>query len=144
MTDIFARIAMQHDQRPHRAGQVDYLLSRLNLLEPQDRVLLELHFAHQVNYNQLAHARGTSPKTIARQVRSLTRRLMADDYVALAARMDDFTTEELAVAYDHYLLGLGYRSIARKRQLAQKQARRVIRRLDEWLQKHRSVRELPS
>ena len=123
------RLPAQADRRPIRAGELDRLLSRMALLNAEDRLLLEMHLEHGVTYEQMARICGVHPSTVARRVRQITRRLLADEYITIVRHRRQFRPDELAVAYDRYLLALGYRAIARRRQLGTKKVRQIIRHL---------------
>lgn len=133
MTEVMEKLAGEDDRRQQRRGQIDRLLDRLEYLEGEERVLLEMRFRHGLTFGQLALLTGHSRKTITGLIRRLARRLVAREYITIVAHGDRFSGEELQVAYDHYLLGMGYRRIAAKRDIKAHQVRLIVRQLHEWI-----------
>jgi len=122
------------DQRAVRAGQMDLLRLRLELLEGQEKLLVEAYICHGFSFRQLARLQGVRESKIARQIKGLIQRLMGKEYISIIRNRDRFHACELKVAYDYYLLRLGYRTIAQKRGMSQYQVRKTIGRLKRWLE----------
>ena len=117
------------------AYRVECLQLRLGLLEPDDRILLEMHLNHQVRFKQLEILTGISARKLARRAKSLADRLAGETYISFVRQRDRFSEADLQVAYDHYILGLGYRQIAGKRRLATSQVRIILKHLGEHLKR---------
>jgi len=122
-------MSVEVDRRQERAGQVDVLLMRLELLEPRDRVLVEAYIKHNVPVRLLALLSGRRQQSVARQMKRLIGRVLAEEYITIVRNKDMFSRKELNVAYDCFLLGLGYRAIAVKRKLNKSATRKIIRTL---------------
>ena len=54
MGQISGNISTRSNRLKDRLAQIDFLEGRMGLLEPKDRVWLELHFCHNVSYLQIA------------------------------------------------------------------------------------------
>ena len=127
MGGIFENMAEQSDCRCKEVADIDFLLLRMEMLEPGDRVAMEMHFCHNVSFSQIAKLSGVSVGTVSRRIGKMTERLLADDYITILRNRSDYSRCELDVAYDHFLLGMGYRTIAVKRRLGTSVVRRIIR-----------------
>jgi len=128
-------ISAEGDRLPGLAQQVDYLLLRLDLLEPQDRTLMVMRFRHGISCWRLARMAGLCTNHVLRRTDALAQRLMGREYVTVLRNKERFSTLDLEVAYDRYLLGYGYRRISSKRHIGQAEARRIVGNLDRWLVK---------
>jgi hypothetical protein len=122
-------MSVEVDRRQEWAGQVDVLLMRLELLELRDRVLVEAYIKHNVPVRLLALLSGRRRESVARQMKRLIGRVLAEEYITIVRNKDMFSRKELDVAYDCFLLGLGYRAIAVKRKLNMAATRKIIRTL---------------
>jgi len=122
------------DQRAIRVGQMELLRLRLELLEGQERLLVEAYICHRFSFRQLAHLQGTRESKVARQIKGLIQRLLGKEYISIIRSRERFSGEELKVAYDYYLLRLGYRTIAQKRAISEYRVRKVIGRLKRCLE----------
>jgi len=122
-------MSVEVDRRQEWAGEVDVLLMRLELLEPRDRVLIEAYIRHNVPVRLLALLSGRRRESVARQMKRLIGRVLAEEYITIVRHTDLFSRKELNVAYDCFLLGLGYRAIAVKRKLNKSATRKIIRTL---------------
>ena len=101
----------------------------LELLELRDRVLVEAYIRHNVPVRLLALLSGRRRESVARQMKRLIGRVLAEEYITIVRNKDLFSRKELDVAYDYFLLGLGYRAIAVKRKLNKSATRKIIRTL---------------
>jgi|GEM_PF-3198873 len=126
-------ISSEIDKRSDLIQQIDSLSGRLYLLKDKDRILLELRYNHGLNWRQLGQLSGKSDKAIARWIRKITHRLVYGDYIRIIRGRTCFAQFELEIAYDHFLLGLGYRTIAKRQQLNPGRVRGVIRKFHQWL-----------
>ena len=132
MSNTVEKIAAGDDMRWRRRDEIDLLLMRLDHLRGVERVLMEMRFRYGLTFKQLELLTGEPRKRIAGRVNRMARELMAGDYLAIVELGDRFSEEVLRVAYDHYLLGLGYRRIAAKQQMTTHQVRVILERLERW------------
>lgn len=130
MVDV-ACLSKEDDCRPEKRSQSDVIFSRLALLDPADRVMVEMHLLHGVSYKELGLLTGEKSQTLARRVDHCVRRLLGGQYIVVVRNRQCFSPEELAVAYDSFLLGMGYRTIAKKRGLGTGTCRGMVKRLKE-------------
>ena len=135
--DIFEHISADYVRQPEQAKQLELVRLRLDWLMPPDRVLLEMYLNQNVSTTQLAAATGLAPQTIRRRMKRLSKRLLADEYVRIQRKRDLFSPRQLAFAYDHFLLGLGYRRIAARRRTSCSVVRRILKQLRDWLEDER-------
>ena len=131
--DIFEKLTRTDDRRPWRIRQVELLEMRVELLEGRERVLLDLYVNHNVTCGQLARLSGESERNLSRLVKRLIPRLLGDEYITIVRNRERFGEIELAVAYDHFLLGLSYRAIREKRKRTVNSIKKIIKRLNLWL-----------
>ncbi len=126
-------IGVHHSHLSDKSYEIDVLRDRLWLLRRRDRVLVEMRYLYGMSYSAIALAAGRDYSTIARYLRRLERGLIGGDYICVVRHKDNFDALELEVAYEHLLLGCGYRKVAKDLQVTQSQARKLIRRLRGWL-----------
>ena len=119
----------------HRGG-IELLRSRLNLLAGTDKLLMTMYIEHAVSIRQIARIRGVSEASVARRIRSITKRLTDGPYIDCLRNRDKLNGRQLAVAKDYYLMGLSMRQIAAKR-------RRSYYRVREALNEIRSIVTAP-
>lgn len=108
---------------------IDVLIARLELLRKSEKALLEAYLQDDVSLRNLAELTKTPVSTISRQIRQLSQRLLHGDYIYVIRNRSRFNEHELKIAYDHYILGQGYRRIARSRRLSEFTVRRQLARL---------------
>jgi len=54
---------------------------------------------------------------------------LGDEYISIVRNKREFSPVELEVAYDRFILGLGYRRVAKRQGMGEREAVRVIKRL---------------
>ena len=77
---------------------------------------------------------GVSANTIRLRIKRLTQRVMGQSYICFVRQERRFSSGQMALAYDRYILGLGYRAMARKHGLGEWSVRRQIHKLQRWLE----------
>jgi hypothetical protein len=127
--EFLDNMAERSDCRRKEVANIDFLLLRMEMLEPGDRVEMEMHFCNNASFSQIAQLSGMSVSTVSRHIKRMAERLLGNDYITIIRNRGDFSRQELNVAYDHFLLGMGYRTIATKRRLGTAVVRRIIRQL---------------
>jgi len=93
----------------------DVLRNRLNLLDGDDRALMKMYLEAGSSFRQMARLAGVNEVTVARRIRSTTRRLVNGQYLNCLRHRDKLTAMELSVAKDYYLKALPMRSISARR-----------------------------
>lgn len=109
----------------HRGG-IELLRSRLNLLAGTDKLLMTMYIEHAVSIRQIARIRGVSEASVARRIRSITKRLTDGPYIDCLRNRDKLNGRQLAVAKDYYLMGLSMRQIAAKRRRSYYRVREAL------------------
>ena len=127
--------SVEVDYRGLRSNQVELLQMRLELLETQDRLLLETYFNSNLSFSQIGQLAGIKKRALARRIGLLTGGLLGDEYINIVRHKSEFNHRELIAAYDHYLLGMGYRRIARKRKMSKYYAEKSLEKLSKWVKK---------
>ena len=135
MKDIFKHIPEGSDRRHAAVNGCEKLRLRVDLLEGNERTLLELYLEHNASYYRLAKLMGLSERYVSRKLQRLLRRLESEEYVSIVRHQRLFGPKTLEVAYDRYLLGMSVRSISKKRKLSRYMVSKKIRWLEEWLKK---------
>ncbi|MCH9021892.1 MAG: hypothetical protein IID32_03930 [Planctomycetes bacterium] len=121
------------DIRHRRRDELDLLISRMGLLKAKDRTLLDMQIRHACSYRQLSRLSGLSEEQVSRRNKALIRRLTGHEYITIYRHKECFSETQLLVAYDRYLLGLGYRKIAAKHELEEYPVRRILSELKAFL-----------
>ncbi|MCK4628064.1 MAG: hypothetical protein KAT56_03615 [Sedimentisphaerales bacterium] len=115
------------------AEQIELLQWRMELLEPRDRVLLEAYYRGNLSLRKLGWLCGLSEYAVAQRIEKMSRRLLKKDYITILRYKKGIDSRQRKVAYDHFLLGLGYRTIAAKRNLSYHTTRKTVKSLKQWL-----------
>jgi hypothetical protein len=123
------------DRRSILSGKIRDIRNIIDILEPSEWVVLDLYINHNVNVYQISILSGRSPKVIGNLIKRLLRQLSKGDYLMLYRhrRRRYSSPKALKVGYDRYLLGMGYRTIAAKRQMSVKEVRQIAKSQDIWL-----------
>ena len=98
----------------HR-DQIDLLRSRLNLLNGKDRVMMTMYLENGNSFRQMARLAGVCETNIARRIHGLTKRLIDGEYIACLRNRNKFTSGQMTIAKDYFLMGLSISKIATKR-----------------------------
>jgi len=80
---------------------------------------------------QLAGLTGVSRQRMTRWLQGFTGRLMDDKYLNVYQDPESRSKLQMAIAYEHYLLGLSVRAIAEKLKVSRATVRKTIRELEE-------------
>ena len=136
---IISNLSVDADIRHRRRDEVDVLISRMGLLKAEDRVLLEMQVKHACTYRQLSRLSGLSENQVSRRIKALIKRVTGHEYITIYRHKECFSETQMRVAYDRYLLGLGYRKIAAKRSLEEHPVRRILGELKAFLDQYFST-----
>jgi len=115
------------------AEQIELLQWRMELLEPRDRVLLEAYYRGNLSLRKLGWLCGLSECTVSQRIEKISLRLLKKDYITILRYKKGIDSQHRKVAYDHFLLGLGYRTIADKHKLSCHTVRKTVKSLKQWL-----------
>lgn len=114
-------------------NRIDLLRSRISLLTGKDKLLMTMHLENGNTFRQLARLAGVNESNIARRIHRITKRLLDGEYITCVRNRDKFTRTEMAIAKDHFLLGLSQRKIAAKRKYSVHQVHKILKRMQEFL-----------
>ena len=130
MKRIHANISqeMLSDENEYRK-RIDLLRSRANLLSGRDKLLMTMYLEKGNSFRQMARLAGVNETIIARRIRKVTNRLMESEYIVCLRNRDKFTKTEMAIAKDHFLIGLSMKKIAIRRHLTFYRVRETLRKI---------------
>jgi hypothetical protein len=98
----------------HRKS-ADILRNRLDLLDGDDKVLMRMYVEAGSSFRQMARLAGVNEVTVARRIRSTTRRLVNGQYLNCLRHREKLTAIELDIAKDYYLKALPMKGISARR-----------------------------
>lgn len=115
----------------------DRLFQRLHLLAEPQRSVLEMYCLQNYPIRLIARTLGVHIQTARRNIRDWTERLLGEDYLAFCRNRLLFSEEQMAVAYQRFILAAGYRSIARRLGQSHWRIRKMVRKLECWLSEYK-------
>ena len=107
-------------------GRLDLLDLRANLLNSQDRALLQMHLEAGRNFHEIGRLLGLSPSTVCRRIHRMIHRLSDPTYTICLRNQRHFSRLELEVIRDHFVRGLSLACIRRRHTLGHRRIRRII------------------
>ena len=117
-------------QRPWNRSVVDTLRNKATVLCEKDRSLMKMYLEKGVSFRQIARVAGLNEVTVARRIRSLTRRFAEGAYLECVQHRHKLSAEELDIAAGYYLRGLSMRNIAAGRGISYHRVRKAIRKIE--------------
>jgi len=132
-TIVESALQQTPQDKNRRAGEIDLLRSRLNLLDGRDRVMMAMYAENGNSFRQIARLLGVNDSTIGRRIHRLRRTLLDSDYITCLRQRRKFTTHQMTIARDHFLLGMSQKRIAVKRRLSLYQVRNTIETIQQIL-----------
>ncbi|MHC4351430.1 MAG: sigma factor-like helix-turn-helix DNA-binding protein [Planctomycetota bacterium] len=115
--------------RDRHRGQVDLLLSRLDLLEGRAKVMMKMHFEKGNSFRQMARLLGVSETSVARRIHRISARLLDGRYIACLRNRDRLTRHQMSVAKDYFLKGLSQSKIAETKRWSLYRVGRTLREI---------------
>lgn len=115
-----------HNYREH----VELIQSRLSLLHGREEMIMSLHYIHNMSFERIGKLVGLHGATVGRMVRRISRMLIEGVYLRCIQNRELFSQEELAVAYDKFICGLGQREIAARYCIGIHFAARLIKSIE--------------
>ena len=103
------------------------------MLSGTDKLLMTMYLEKGNSIRQMAQLAGVSEAIIARRIRRLTERLTQGEYIACLRNRDRFTESQMAVAKDHFLLGLTFEKIAGKRNVTFYRVRQTVKEIKQTI-----------
>ena len=106
--------------------EAEILRVRISLLSGLDKVLMTMHVEHGASFRQMAALAGVSEATIGRRIRRMSQRLLDGQYIVVERHRERYTSVEMEVAQDFFLLGMSLREIARNRRVSYYLVRKAV------------------
>jgi hypothetical protein len=106
--------------------RLDLLDLRANLLDRDDRALLQMHLEAGRGFHEIARLTGLSPATVCRRIHRMVRRLSDPTYTVCLRNQRHFSRVELDVIRDHFVRGLSLACIRRRHALGHRRVRCII------------------
>ncbi len=107
----------------------EILVSRLFLLRGKDKIIMTMYLEKGISYRKIAILLGINPSSVSRKIKKLKHFLTNGIYVSCLKNMDQLTSGEMEIAYDHFLKGLTIKQIARKRKTSYYKIRQKIKEI---------------
>jgi hypothetical protein len=111
--------------------RVDLLDLRANLLDRQDRTLLQMHLEAGRNFHEIARLTGLNPSTVCRRIHRMVRRLSDPTYTVCLRNQRQFSRMELDVIRDRFVRGLSLACIRRHHALGHRHVCRILAKAHE-------------
>ena len=120
------RLPTRREMAERWRGRVDLLDLRANLLDRQDRTLLQMHLEAGRNFHEIARLLGLSPSTVCRRIHRMIRRLSDPTYTVCLQNQRHFSRVELDVIRDHFVRGLSLTCLRRRHEVGHRRIRHII------------------
>ena len=110
----------------------DDLWERISLLQPDDRILLELYFRARATYRQIGRIVDRPPGSVNRAIRRLGKRL--HDPLVLTLLHPDCPLDPVyrQIGVEHFLVGRVVPQLAREHGLPAARVRRIVQFVRSW------------
>lgn len=115
-------------------SKVDLLLSRIDLLNGEDRLLMTMYWENGNSLTQIGRLAGINRISLARRINKITERLMEGKYIACIRNRRIFTRQQMDIAKDYFLMGLSMKKIADRRKLSFYQVRAMLKKIERKLE----------
>jgi len=138
-TIVKSALRQTSQDKSRRAGEIDLLRSRLNLLDGRDRVIMAMYAENGNSFRQIARLLGVNDTTIGRRIRRLKRTLLDSEYITCLRQRRKFTAHQMTIAKEHFLLGMSQKRIAVKRRLSLYHVRNTIETIQQILSTERGA-----
>ena len=112
-----------------RRKSAEILRNRLDLLDGDERTLMKMYVEAGSSFRQMARLAGVNEVTVARRVRSTTRRLVSGRYLECLRHRKELTDTELKIAKDYYLKALPIKNISANRGWTYYRTQRAIAKI---------------
>jgi hypothetical protein len=109
--------------------QVELLRRRVHLLRGTDRLLMTMYLENNNSYTQMAKLIGIDPVNVSRRIRKITTKLISGHYIKCLKKRQQLTSFELALAKEHFLIGMSLKKIAQKENISYYKTQQIIRKI---------------
>ena len=108
---------------------MERLSSRVDLLTGKDKLLMTMYIRNGNSFRQMARLAGVNEAHIARRIRKIMKRLLDGKYITCLRNRDQFTTTEMTISKDYFLLGLSIKKITAKRHFSYYRVRQTLQKI---------------
>ena len=109
----------------------ELLASRAELLTGKDKLLMTMYLKNGNSFRQMARLAGVNEAHIARRIHKITKRLIDGEYITCLRNRDQFSTTEMNVAKDYFLLGLSIKKVAAKQHFSYYRVRQTLKKIQQ-------------
>jgi predicted DNA-binding protein YlxM (UPF0122 family) len=109
--------------------RIDLLLSRVDLLEGKDKLLMTMYIENGNSFRQMARLTGVNESNIARRIHRITERLINCKYITCLRNHEKFKKNELDIARDYFLEGQSIKKIAQRCNSTYYSIRKTIKKI---------------
>lgn len=113
--------------------RIELLRRRVNLLVGKDRLMMTMYLENNNTFRQIGLLIGVDPANIGRRIRKVTEKLIVGEYIECLKKRDRFSSAELSIAKDYFLLGFSIRKIASNRKVSYYQIQQAIVRIKQMI-----------
>ena len=103
---------------------------KARMLPEKDRSLIKMYLDRGASFRQIGRVAGLNEVTVARRIRSVTRRLAEGSSLECLRYRHKLDVEELDIATDYYLRGMSMRNIAAGRGLSYHRVRKTVQKVE--------------
>jgi DNA-directed RNA polymerase specialized sigma24 family protein len=128
---VLEQLPQMHIERDLSDNQRE-LIARAKLLEPDDRMIVELTIAGRLSRRRIAELLDTDPGSVSRRFYRLVKRLNDPICSALARPRSGLREEYRQLAIGHFIQGHSAEQLATRHQLPGTHVRRVISFVNGW------------
>lgn len=113
--------------------EIELLRSRVKLLAGKDRLLVTMYLDNNNSFRQMGRLAGVNDTSIARRIDKIIKRLIEGKYIICLRNRYKFTTTEMTIAKEYFLLGFSMKKIAKKRCWSYYRVRETIKRIQQCI-----------
>jgi DNA-binding CsgD family transcriptional regulator len=123
-------IELLEDKRRVNQDRAELVRKRIKILSGKEKHLMQMYFENGCSCWLIAGLLGVHESNVSRQIRKITNRLMAGQFIRCMRNRDFLSPEQLEIARDYFVRRRGLRQIARREGFSVHQVRKIIERID--------------
>jgi predicted DNA-binding protein YlxM (UPF0122 family) len=117
------------NEKNYGRKQIELIRSRLYLLSGKDKFLMTLYLEDGYSIFQISRLTAIAQARIKRRIDKISKRLIEGKYIDCLRNRRKFNKMQMVIAKDHFLTGLSFRRIAKKRNWSVYKVRETIVRI---------------
>lgn len=117
------------EEKNNNRTQIELIHSRLYVLSGKDKFLMTLYIENGYSIFQISRLTAIAQARIKRRIDRISKRLIEGKYIDCLRNRRKFNKMQMAIAKDHFLTGLSFRRIAKKRNWSIYKVRETIMRI---------------